>query len=43
LQANRLAIGGESWGLTGWIVIAVWSVVLGALAARAYQRDTNRD
>jgi len=38
-----VAIGGESWGLRGWIVVAVWSVVLGALAARVYQRDTNRD
>jgi ABC-2 type transport system permease protein len=43
VQASRVAIGGESWGLRGWIVIAFWSVVLGALAARAYQRDTNRD
>jgi ABC-2 type transport system permease protein len=43
VQANRVAIGGESWGLRGWTVIAVWSVVLAALAARAYRRDTNRD
>jgi ABC-2 type transport system permease protein len=43
MQANRVAIGGESWGLKGWIVVAVWSVVLAALAARAYRRDTNRD
>jgi ABC-2 type transport system permease protein len=43
VQANRVAISGESWGLRGWTVIAVWSVLLTALAARAYRRDTNRD
>ena len=43
VQASRVAIGGESWGLQGWLVIAAWSVVLAALAARAYRRDTNRD
>lgn len=43
VQASRVAIGGESWGLRGWIVVAVWSVVLAALAARAYRRDTKRD
>ena len=29
-------------GMTGWLVVAGWSVVLGALAARAYRRDTAR-
>jgi hypothetical protein len=29
-------------GETGWLVVAGWSVVLGALAARAYRRDTAR-
>jgi ABC-2 type transport system permease protein len=43
VQASRVAIGGESWGLRGWIVIGVWSIVLAALAARAYRRDTKRD
>ena len=43
VQASRVAIGGESWGLRGWIVIAAWSVVLAVLAARAYRRDTKRD
>lgn len=43
VQASRVAIGRESWGLRGWIVVAVWSVVLAALAARAYRRDTKRD
>jgi ABC-2 type transport system permease protein len=43
VQASRVAIGGESWGLRGWIVVAVWSVGLAALAARAHRRDTKRD
>lgn len=29
VQASRVAIGGESWGARGWLVIAAWSVVLG--------------
>jgi ABC-2 type transport system permease protein len=42
VQASRVAVGGQSWPLKGWLVVAVWSVVLGALAARAYRRDTQR-
>jgi ABC-2 type transport system permease protein len=42
VQANRVALGGTSWGSRGWIVVAVWSVVLIALAARAYRADTGR-
>jgi ABC-2 type transport system permease protein len=42
VQANRVALGGDGWPATGWIVVAGWSVVLGALAARAYRRDTGR-
>ena len=39
---SRVAVGGQAWPLKGWLVVGVWSVVLGALAARAYRRDTQR-
>jgi ABC-2 type transport system permease protein len=42
VQANRVALGGDGWPLRGWAVIAVWSVVLTILAARAYRADTER-
>ena len=42
VQANRVALGGTSWGGRGWLVVGVWSVVLIALAARAYRNDTGR-
>jgi ABC-2 type transport system permease protein len=42
VQASHVALGGGGWGTTGWLVMAAWSVVLGALAARAYRRDTGR-
>jgi ABC-2 type transport system permease protein len=42
VQANRVALGGTSWGSRGWIVVAVWSVALIALATRAYRADTGR-
>ncbi len=42
VQASRVAVGGQAWPLKGWLVVGVWSVVLGALAARAYRRDTQR-
>jgi ABC-2 type transport system permease protein len=42
VQASHVAVGGGGWGRTGWLVVAGWSVVLGALAARAYRRDTAR-
>jgi ABC-2 type transport system permease protein len=42
VQASHVAVGGGGWGTTGWLVVAGWSVVLGALAARAYRRDTAR-
>jgi hypothetical protein len=37
-----VALGGTSWGSRGWVVVAVWSVVLIALAARACRADTGR-
>jgi ABC-2 type transport system permease protein len=42
VQANRVALGGDGWSARGWLVIAGWSVVLIALAARAYRGDTGR-
>ena len=35
-------MGGSGWGARGWLVDAVWTVALGALAVRAYRRDTGR-
>jgi ABC-2 type transport system permease protein len=42
VQAAHVGIGGGGWSRTGWIVIAVWSVACGFLAAQAYRRDTQR-
>lgn len=42
VQASRVALGGEAWGALGWVVVGAWTVVLTALAARAYLRDTER-
>jgi ABC-2 type transport system permease protein len=43
VQAGHVGLGaGNTWGLEGWIVIAVWSVGCGALATWAYRRDTRR-
>lgn len=42
VQAGRVALGGTAWSATGWMVVAGWSVVMIALAARAYRGDTGR-
>jgi ABC-2 type transport system permease protein len=42
VQAGRIGIGGQAWGTHGWIVLVGWTVVLTALARRAYVRDTSR-
>lgn len=42
VQASHVSLGGGAWGTTGWLVTAAWSVVLGLLALRAFQRDTAR-
>jgi ABC-2 type transport system permease protein len=42
VQANRVALGGDGWPLRGWVVVAVWSVAITLLAARAYRGDTGR-
>jgi ABC-2 type transport system permease protein len=41
-QAGHLGTGGAPWGLTGWLVMAAWTVVLAGLAGYAYRRDTDR-
>jgi ABC-2 type transport system permease protein len=42
VQASRVALGGAGWPAQGWLVIALWSVALAALAGYAYRRDTER-
>jgi len=43
VQASHVvAVGGHAWPLKGWIVMAVWTIILARLAARAYRRDTGR-
>lgn len=42
VQASRVAVGGHAWSGRGWIVIAVWTFAIAALAQRAYRRDTQR-
>lgn len=42
VQASHIALGGSAWGVTGWLVMTGWTVVLGTLAIFAYQRDTKR-
>jgi ABC-2 type transport system permease protein len=42
VQASHVALGGHPWPARTWIVMIAWTVVLSALAARAYRRDTGR-
>jgi ABC-2 type transport system permease protein len=43
VQASHAGLGQKHpWSTHGWIVIAAWTVVVTALAARAYRRDTQR-
>jgi ABC-2 type transport system permease protein len=42
VQASHVALGGHAWPGRAWIVIAVWTIALSALGARAYRRDTGR-
>lgn len=37
-----MGTGGAPWGLTGWLVMAAWTIVLTVLAGYAYRRDTGR-
>lgn len=42
VQASHVAVGGHVWAARGWITMGAWTVVLSALAASAYRRDTGR-
>ncbi|HEY4809791.1 MAG TPA: ABC transporter permease [Solirubrobacteraceae bacterium] len=41
-RASHVILGGQAWSTKGWIVMAAWTLILSALAARAYRRDTGR-
>ena len=42
VRAGKVATGGAAWGATGWLVVAAWSLALGALALQVYRRDGGR-
>jgi len=42
VKASHVAVGGHAWSALGWAVIAAWTLLLSAAAARAYRRDTGR-
>ena len=42
VQASHVALGGQGWGTTGWLVVGGWIAALSALAVYAYRRDTRR-
>lgn len=42
VQAGRISTQGHGWGAMAWVVVLGWTVVLAALAAVAYRRDTGR-
>jgi len=42
VQARNTLVGAPGWDAKGWIIITIWTVVLGALAAWAFRRDTSR-
>ncbi|QXC62907.1 ABC transporter permease [Aquihabitans sp. G128] len=42
VQAGKVALEGHAWPMKGWVVIGIWSLVLGRVAAWSYRRDTAR-
>jgi ABC-2 type transport system permease protein len=42
VHASHVALGGDAWGATGWLVVGGWAAVLAILARLAYRRDTGR-
>ena len=42
VQAGRVGSGGHTWPARAWLVVAVWTLVMGVLAARAFRSDTER-
>ena len=41
-QAGKVAVGGGAWSAEAWVVVAVWTLAMAALAVVAYRRDTQR-
>jgi ABC-2 type transport system permease protein len=42
VQANRVALGGGGWSLTGWLVVLGWGVLFAFTASHVFRRDTAR-
>ncbi len=42
VQAGKTALRGGGWPAEGWIVIAVWTIVLAGVAAGVHRRHTSR-
>jgi ABC-2 type transport system permease protein len=42
VQAGHTLLGAPAWNSTGWLVVGIWTVVLGSLAGWAFRRDTTR-
>jgi ABC-2 type transport system permease protein len=42
VQASQVGLGDAGWGVHGWLVMALWSIALIAIASRAYRHDTGR-
>jgi len=42
VQASHVAIGGDAWRATGWIVVGAWTICVALAAVWAYRRDTSR-
>jgi ABC-2 type transport system permease protein len=42
VQASHVALDEGGWGVTGWLVVGAWSVLLTVLALAAHRRDTGR-
>lgn len=42
VQAGRVSLHGQPWGGRAWAVVLGWTLILGAIAAVAYRRDTGR-
>jgi ABC-2 type transport system permease protein len=42
VQASHVVLTGQTWSARGWVVLAAWTAGSGILAARAYQRSTQR-
>ena len=42
VEAGRIAVPGGGWGVRGWVTVIAWAIILGAFAAWAYRRDTDR-